>query len=233
MIVAIVAISFFPVLGSNAAPPNDPDDPPIPEFAKDALPEASLTNGDKTFLLVPRLVEATEKSDGIQLTYEVGLTQEMLDGVAETSLIPFELFPFAAYADSDSHNGCDSTVSVCALVTLYYVRSGDHGYYQKTTTRWTRSDPAVAMSNARMAARCYAPWYPGPGLCNQEQFKTIGVPTSGTTYTFTPTFAGSSHQITFGAINADQRITLKRGTSTWTFAFCVAYGAPDTYTGCY
>lgn len=232
----VLLVSFLPVVGSSAAPLLDPEDPPTPpDFAKDASTTAKLVQpgGTKATTLIPVLVEAIEKGDTFQLTYEVGIPPELLEETDKQSPIPAEWFPFTAYADNDSHNGCDSTVSVCALVTLYYVRSGSHGYYQKTTTRWTRSDPTVSMSNARLGAYCYAPWYPGSGTCNQQQFKNVGVPTSGTTYTLTPSFAGSSHQITYGAISGDQRITLKRGSSTWTFTFCVAYGEPGAYTGCY
>lgn len=239
----VLIVSLLPIAGAGAAPPVGPGVPPtLPESVKDVVTRARLiqTNGNKTFILHPVLVEAIEGNENsIQLTYEVGIPKEYLDEQVKDSRssISFDLFPFTAYAGSDSHSGCDSTVSVCATVVLNYTLSGDHGWYQNTTTRWTRNDSTVAWSNAKLGAYCYALWYPPrTGTCSQQLFKTIGVPTSGTIYTFTPTFAGSSNQMYLGAqgsIAGDQRVTLTRGVSTWLFTFCVGYGLGGFGEGCY
>lgn len=231
----VLVVSFFPVINTNAAPVSEPIDPPALSFAAASLKEV---DGDGDFVLVPLLVSAVQDGENYYLTYEVGIPADLLNGelTNNSGWELSDLFLTNAKADSDSHVGCDSTASVCATVVLYYTTLiGDHGWYQKTTTRWTRSDPAVIWSAARQGAKCFAEWYPGPGLCDQQQFKTIGVPTSGITYTLTPTFSGSSNQIYIGgrgAISGDQRITFKRGSSTWTFAFCVGYGLGD-FAQCY
>jgi hypothetical protein len=162
------------------------------------------------------------------------LLAEEETGKAEIGLL--DLFPFAAYAASDSHYGCDSTVSVCATLTLYYTQVSNHGHYNYTTNRWTRSDPAVTWSNAKLKAGCHANWWDGSGICNTIVTRTIGVPTSGTTYSYTPWFAGSSHEVyltDLDGIAAYQSICLKRGTSTWSFTFCVNHQGGQVIQGCY
>lgn len=236
-------LALVPIMGTTAAPQQGPGNPPTPEFAKDVRVTARLTwiNGGKTYELEPVLVEAVANEDGTYgLTYEVGVPTTLLedaDGDKQSS-IPLNLFPFTAYASSNSLvTRCDSTASACATVTLNYAIIGydpsygsDYGYYQNTKTKWTRSDPAVTWSNATQGAQCNAEWYSTTGRCQQRQTISRGSPTSGTTYTLTPTFAGSNNKLYIGSLDAilgDQKITLKRGTSTWTFTFCVSAGAGD------
>ncbi|MDF1501125.1 MAG: hypothetical protein P1P76_11715 [Anaerolineales bacterium] len=237
--VVVLLASLIPVANLSAAPPYDPPEPiGPPEFARKAVAAARLTeiNGERSIRLIPALVEAVEVSpNAYQLTYEVGIPKNLLDP-EDSSPQTFEVFPFSVSAGSDSHNGCDSTVSVCALLTLYYTDLGDHGYYQKTTNRWTRYDSTVTWSGAMLQAGCSANWYQKSGTCNTITTRNIGTPTSGTTYSYTPWFAGSANQVYLNDLNgiaAFQSITLKRGASTWQFSFCVNYEGDERILGCY
>lgn len=222
---------------SNITPPTPPD---IPDFAKDIISGARLTNANnanQSYLLVPRFVEAVRTGDdSFAVTYEVGIPSIYLADTPH-SYEPNELFPSVALASYDSHNGCDSTVSVCATVTLYYTSSSDHGYYQYMTGKWIKSDSTVTWSNAQLKAGCNAEWYTKSGRCLTQTTKSIGTPTSGTPYNYTPTsIAGSTNQVYLNDLNgiaAYQTITLKRGTSTWSFGFCVNQGGGSVILGCY
>jgi len=236
-------VSLVPIIGSTAAPALDPGNPPIPEFAKDVRVVASLReiNGSRMYELSPVLLEATANEDGsYRLTYEVGVPTAILQDEAgdDQSVLPFSFLPFTAYAHSDPLvTRCDSTASACAEVTLNYVIIGydpsygsEYGYYQNTKTKWTRSDPAVTWSNAKQRAACNAYWYSKTGKCFTYSDLSRGSPTSGYTYTFAPWFAGTNNKLYIGpgdAILGGQSITLKRGTSTWTFKFCVSAGLSD------
>lgn len=236
-----LVLTFSPITTSSASPRLGPDNPPeMPDFAKETIAKARLIqiNGSKNFILNPYFVEAVKLNDDtFRVTYEVGIPRDMLsEENSEQGSTHTHYFPYVVYADSESHNKCDSTVSVCALLTLYYTQIGDHGWYQKATNRWTRSDPTVSWSNAKIKDACAAEWYQGTGRCNTQVTKTIGVPTSGTTYTFTPWFAGSSNQVYlngFNGIAAYQQITLQRGASTWQFSFCIAHEGSEIIIGCY
>jgi len=238
----VLVLSLLPLSSPSAAPPLDPPNPPtLPEFARGTVATAKLieSNGNRSYALVPSLVQVIETdSDSFQITYEVGIPKQYLDDdrTANTVFGSVDPFPFVAYASSESHNRCDSTVSVCALLTLNYTQVTDHGWYQNTTNRWTRSDSTVTWSNALLKAGCSALWYLKSGTCNTIVTKTIGVPTSGTTYSYTPSFAGSSNQVYLNDLNgiaAYQNITLKRGTSTWQFSFCVNHEGSLIIQGCY
>lgn len=196
-------------------------------------------NTNQSFEFTPRFVNAVRTKDNmVAITYEVGIPPEYLnDSTAASYRYDMEnLFPQTALAASDGHSGCDSTVSACATVTLYYVAIGNHGYYQYMTGGWVKSDSTITWYNAQLQAGCNAEWYVGSGWCNDLQTRYIGVPSSGTTYNKTPTFAGSSNQVQFNdisGISAGQSITLKRGVSTWGFSFCVNHEGNNTILGCY
>lgn len=232
-------VTLVPIIGTTAAPEYGPGNPPTPEFAKDVRVVASLReiNGSRMYELSPVLLEAIAKEDGsYRLTFEVGVPTAILQDEAsdDQSVLPFSFLPFTAYAHGDSLvTRCDSTASACATVTLNYViigvgpKGSEYGYYQNTKTIWTRSDPAVTWSNAIQGAQCDADWYSKTGRCLKRETMPRGNPTSGTTYTFTPSFAGSSNKLYIGPLDGilgDEKITLKRGSSTWTFTFCVAAG---------
>jgi len=242
---SVLIISFYPSLQSNASNKNGPGNPPtLPEWAQGTRASSILeeVGGNRKFELNPALVEAVQiDQNSYYLTYEVGIPQDMLN--EESSNKGFQwiissALPTAVKAGSDSHYGCDSTVSVCATLTLYYVDSGAYGYYQKVTNSWTRKDSTVSLSSAKVKAGCYAEWYTGTtgDRCSTIVSKTIGTPILGTTYSFTPWFAGSSHKVLlngFNGIAGYQSVTLKRGVTTWNFAFCVNYEGSEVILGCY
>lgn len=239
----VLVLALLPLTPSSAAPQLDPRDPPtLPELARGTAATARLseTNGNRTYQFVPHLVQVVQTgTDSVAVTYEVGIPSQYLseDGSGRSGIGSLDLFPFPAFAASENASECDSTVSVCATLTLYFTKISNHGWYQYTTNRWTRSDPAVAWSNAKLKAGCNAEWYPGTGRCATIVTRNIGVPTSATTYSYTPWFAGSSNQVDldgFNGIAGYQSITLKRGSSTWQFGFCVSHGGENgMIIGCY
>jgi hypothetical protein len=238
----VLLISFFPLFETTAAPP---DPPGLPEFAELANTKATLVSesGDISFELIPALVDAKQVDENSYLlVFEVGISSDLLQE-KEGNLLgrpnPIDLldmFPGVALADSESVNTCDSTVSVCAQLFLYYTQIGNHGWYNYTTVKWTRVDPAVSWSNARLLAGCAAEWYPGPGSCISEVSNYIGSPGSGSTYSLTPWFSGSSNQVKMNevdGIRGSQEIRLTRGGTSWWFTFCLAHGGEITQPGCY
>lgn len=235
--------SLLPVGSSVAAPPDPPD---VPEFAENARTGAVLESKDGSIRvsLTPLLVEAVEIEEGVyELIYEVGIpSSEMTSILGQNSTSESEmlsiasLFPSVAYASSDSHNGCDSTVSACAQVVLYYTQIADHGWYQYATSKWTLQDPTVSWSNAKIIASCFAEWYQGSGTCSSQATRSVGAPSSGTSYSITPWFSGSSYDLKIDVANgigAFQWIDLHRGGSDWQFTFCVAVGGGSWHSGCY
>ena len=212
-----------------------------PDFDNKITVNAYLdeTNGDRKYSLNPVLIEAkTIGQNTYQVTYEVGIPKEYFqnDGEINDSSIIFNPLPISVQASSTSHNDCDSSVSVCAYLTLNYTQISDHGWISSVSNKWTRYDGTVSMSNAQIKASCYASWYPGPGVCNTTNTRIIGVPTSGTTYSLTPGFAGSSNQVYINSIMGFagyQQITLTRGLSNWNFGFCINQGGDEVITGCY
>ena len=242
-VLLVLVLTLLPATGSTAAPPLGRDDPPpLPEFARGTAASARLTEieGSRSYQLVPRLVEAVQTAtDSIVVTYEVGIPLESMSEASSGHHRPdyLDLLVWPAFADSESHYGCDSSISVCATLTLVYTEiGGDHGYYGYSTNKWTRIDPAVTWSNAKMKAGCNAEWWNESGRCQTQVTKSIGVPTSGTPYKQTPWFAGSSHQVAFNTLNgiaAYQSISLKRGSSNWSFSFCVNHEGSEVIMGCY
>lgn len=238
----VLLVSLFPVQGTIAAPPDPPD---VPDFARETRAGAVLESkdGSTRLSLNPLLVEAVEIEEGVyKLVYEVGIPLAEIGastGQDQQNKIGFAisgLFPSVAYASSDSHSGCDSTVSACAQLTLYYTQIGDHGWYQYATNKWTLHDQAVSWNNAKVIAACFSEWYQGSGQCNSQVTNSVGTPSSGSTYSVTPWFSGSSYDLKINSafgIAASQWIDLHRGAAHWQFTFCVAVGGDSWYTGCY
>ncbi len=236
LIVALASIA--PGLPASAAGVK-PTEVPIPEYLREtkALATVSEVGGTRVFVLTPALVETTKDSSGrVSVTYEVGVPLESFQDNNSASLNLLQLFPVPALAASDSHTGCDSTSSVCAVLTLNYVDAGSHGYYQNLTNKWTRSDPTVIWSAARLQAGCSAEWYQGSGRCSAQVSQNVGTPTSGTVYSQTPWFSGSSNRVIFNDLNgiaAWQFITLQRGATIWNFSFCVSHHGGSVILGCH
>jgi len=225
----------------DTSPGEPPNPPELPYYAKNIDVKARLTSdNDNQFIdLTPVFVEAFRTGpNSFAVAYEVGIPPEYLIGIKSdtTGFNINDLFTNTAFAGSESHYGCDYTVSVCAKIYLYYVDFGDHGYYQYMTNKWTRSDPTVSWSNAYLQAGCNAEYYSKPGRCSTQTTRYIGTPISGTTYYYYPPFRGSSNMVLLNYLNgiaAYQYVTLKRVSSTWSFAFYVNHEGNGVIWGCY
>jgi hypothetical protein len=95
-------------------------------------------------------------------------------------------------------------------------------------TKWQLYDASVSMRNARMNAGCFGESLDGSGVCDYgaSQQKSIGTPSSGTTYSMTPSWAG--HYIRIVDLNyqaGSSTVQLKRGTTTWWLSICIYAGS--------
>lgn len=170
------------------------------------------------------------------VSYEFGIPYEGSQSSIDFSKTISSLFPQSVHADSKSYSGCDSTISGCANLTFNFTAYSDHMYANSVSVVWTRVDSVVSFTSGTFGAACYADWYGASGVCNQNSPRTITPPSSGTTYSLTPSFAGSSHMTYYDDLNgqkAYQQLTMKRGSTTWTYSFCVAVGGGSIIYGCY
>ena len=100
---------------------------------------------------------------------------------------------------------------------------------------WTKVDPLVTFITGVLGGKCYANWWNKAGKCNQDSSAGVNNPVSGTTYYWTPSFAGSGNQTYVTELDgqyAYQRLSMRRGTTNWTFYTCVSVGGGGLSFGC-
>lgn len=203
------------------------------------MTKVKLTNqetGDVIFL-VPKLVNFQQYPSGLTiLNYEVGIPIDLFENKHNKTTIFDYLLPNIVNAASKNYSGCDSTISGCASLTFYFTDFGSHMYANYYQVVWTKKDPTVTFITGKLGGKCYANWWGRTGLCNNNSYTTINGPTSGTTYSYTPSFAGSGNQTIVDDFNgqyAYQNLSMKRGATNWSFYTCVAIGGSALSFGCY
>lgn len=132
-----------------------------------------------------------------------------------------------------SDQAWDSSRAVLVTIWMYYNKFTSGGIpwvsVSRYATRWQLYDYSVSMRNARINAGCFGEsWDAPPEEClpEQSQQRWIGAPTSGTTYSLSPSWAG--HYISIVDVNyqaGSSTVQLKRGTTTWWLSICIWEGS--------
>lgn len=130
----------------------------------------------------------------------------------------------------------DSSISVRVTLHMYYddTWSGDTRYtaVDHYTGVYDLLDYQVGWRNAYVNAMC-AGNFLDSGYCSNSERLSVGVPTSGQSYTLTPSWHGryvdtSGVRYQEGYIFAD----LYRGSTTWNLGLCIARGGTGAIAGC-
>ncbi len=145
-----------------------------------------------------------------------------------------------ANTKSDCHS--DTSYSVNACINAYYSEawygtqyavSIDHYSYQ-----WNRSDPQVSWSGAYGQAQCFGYFEPHSlGVCSANPKLSVGTPSSGSWYNFTPSWHGRYVDITPTSYQVGNIfVHLTRNQTQWDFGWCMSVGGGGSSggaSGCY
>ncbi len=144
----------------------------------------------------------------------------------------------AASDDITDPSGSWSFFLTFTYDTKYDASMNRYGQIQSVKGKWARHDSQVTCKDAKLQAGCNGPRLEGGYNLSKVSSKSIGYPSSGTTYSFTSStfsnwghtqYAASDGGDVFGCyIAGGGRCTLQRGGSTWALDLDIIKGSmPD------
>lgn len=148
----------------------------------------------------------------------------------------------AATANADSRRYCnyDGSSSWQVCITINYTIGSYNGYptviVQNFQAQWNNADPTVSISNGVINAQVLGVDTSGTNWGAHETYN-VSYPSSGVTYTFTPSWAGHALKTivypwyTYGWATAQ----LHRGGSNWNLTSqyaCAPYSTGSPYSPC-
>lgn len=155
--------------------------------------------------------------------YELPVTAHTRNVGGNEFVTEYEI-ALAPFADTTEQSRSDSTHSATAYIFMSYSTSTSSdglpcvkvNYYKG---KWVRLDPAVTATQLKVQASVFAEPCANGNQIQKTETLTQNNPSNGTYYTKTPSWAGQFYIVNeLGYHQAGKTIvTLKRGTTTWTF----------------
>jgi hypothetical protein len=228
VLLMVVTSIFSPVIttASSGTEINLPAD--LQQKVKTTVKIMNQETGESIYLN-PELVSFSRDSNGqTKISYEVGIPSEVFSESQIGHNFSAFLFPSKVMAAQKVVDSCDSTSSGCARLTFNYTDFTTHMYANNVTAKWTKLDSQVTFVSGVFGLRAQADRYPsGSGNLTGESLATVTSPVSGTTYSMTPSFAGSGNNVFYNDAMGEyavQFLNMRRGNTNWQFYTCVAVG---------